>query len=166
MKRRLILFVTILSLFLLVFTTFFLIKRDKESLEKKEVKEETTKYIIYLPSSEIKEINLKRESFELRRVEEVIESFISELPTPFRETQILGVYRDKENVIYVSLSSSFASSQSAKEEYLLLKSFYLTLKENFTWIKDVKILIDDKEVETLSGHIIVYKSLSSSLEDK
>lgn len=156
----------ILSLFFLVFTTFFLIKRDKESLEKKEVKEETTKYIIYLPSSEIKEINLKRESFELRRVEEVIESFISELPNPFRETQILGVYRDKENVIYVSLSSSFASSQSAKEEYLLLKSFYLTLKENFTWIKDVKILIDDKEVETLSGHIIVYKSLSSSLEDK
>ncbi|MCS7203497.1 MAG: GerMN domain-containing protein [Thermodesulfovibrio sp.] len=166
MKRRLILFVMILSLFFLVFTTFFLIKRDKESLEKKEVKEETTKYIIYLPSSEIKEINLKRESFELRRVEEVIESFISELPNPFRETQILGVYRDKENVIYVSLSSSFASSQSAKEEYLLLKSFYLTLKENFTWIKDVKILIDDKEVETLSGHIIVYKSLSSSLEDK
>jgi hypothetical protein len=36
-----------------------------------------------------------------------------------------------------------------------LKSIYLTLKTNFSWISDVKILISSSEKETLAGHILI-----------
>jgi len=52
-----------------------------------------------------------------------------------------------------------------REEYFILKSLYRTLKENFVWINDIKILIDGKEVETLSGHISLQSSFKEIMEE-
>ncbi|MCS7215401.1 MAG: GerMN domain-containing protein [Thermodesulfovibrio sp.] len=123
---------------------------------------------IYIPSSNsllTKEIHLQKEDSELKTLEKILESFIAELSSPFRETKILGIYRDKENIIYLDLSINFASSQSLREEYFLIKALYKTLKENFSWIRDLKILIDSKEVETISGHISIDSYIKEILEE-
>lgn len=111
---------------------------------------------IYLPSSNgliTKEIYLKSEPADLKNIEKLIENFLVELPPPLKETRILGVYRDKENTVYVDFSKDFASPQDARGEYFMVKAFYKTLSENFEWIKDIKILIESKETETIAGHV-------------
>ncbi|MEN2994270.1 MAG: GerMN domain-containing protein [Thermodesulfovibrio sp.] len=123
---------------------------------------------IYIPSSNAlmtKEVYLQKDESEIRNIEKILENFFAELSSPFKDTKILGVYRDKENIVYIDLSKSFTSPQSMREEYLLIKALYKTLKENFTWIKDVKILIESKEVDTISGHISNESYLKEILEE-
>lgn len=135
---------------------FYLQKNNKEVYFYQPEKEHLKNFKIYFPSSNgliTKEIYLKSESTDLKNIERLIENFLAELPLPLKETKILGVYRDKENTVYVDFSKDFASPQDARGEYFMVKAFYKTLSENFEWIKDIKILIESKEIETLAGHI-------------
>lgn len=122
---------------------------------------------LYIPTPEFtlikKDISIKKEENELRKLELVLFHMIEELPTPLKETKINEIYRDKENLVYLDLSSHFSAPADAKEEFYLLKALYLTLKTNFNWIKDVRILINGEDVETLSGHISV-ETLKNLLE--
>ncbi len=136
---------------------YFYLQKNKESVYF--YKTETTQHIknfkIYLPSSAgltTKEIYLKSET-DLKNLERLIENFLRELPSPQKNTKILGVYRDKENTVYVDFSKDFASAQDARGEYFLVIAFYKTLGENFEWIKDIKILVESKEIETVAGHV-------------
>ncbi|ODA43647.1 hypothetical protein THER_1617 [Thermodesulfovibrio sp. N1] len=112
-----------------------------------------------------KEIYVKKENGELKKLEKVLEFFFNELPQPMNETKIHSIFRDKENKIYLNLSSNFATSRDAKNEFYLIKGLYSTIKTNFNWITDVKILISNEEKETLSGHIPI-ESLKESMEAK
>ncbi|MGB9822621.1 GerMN domain-containing protein [Thermodesulfovibrio sp.] len=167
MNKKLI---TILALILVAILTtivyFTLFKHEKKTFEKFQTEQAMVNFKIYLPSSNsivIKEIYLEKESSELKNIERILEIFLSELPS--KETKILGIYRDKENVVYIDLSKNFAIPQSMLEEYFLLKSLYKTLKENFPWIKDIKILIESREIETISGHISIASSLKEAVEE-
>ncbi|WP_353684186.1 GerMN domain-containing protein [Thermodesulfovibrio sp. 3907-1M] len=167
MNKRLI---TISVLILVAIATtviyFTLFKHDGKTSEKSQTEQTMVNFKIYLPSSNstvVKEIYLQKESSELKNIERILESFLSELP--LKETKILGIYRDMENVVYIDLSKDFAIPQSMLQEYLMLKSLYKTLKENFPWIKDIKILIESKEVETVSGHISIASSLKEAVEE-
>jgi len=151
-----------------VIVYFSLFKNNKKTSEVVKTEQTMESFKIYLPSSNslvLKEIYLQKESSELKNVEKILESFLSELPSPLKETRILGVYRDRENTVYLDLSKNFSTPQSMREEYLMLKSLYKTLKENFPWIKDVRILIENKEIETLSGHVSIESSLKEALEE-
>lgn len=165
MKRNILLVILIVLAAVLTvgFLSFFNKKESKQ--KEREIIQETKVYKIYLPFSETRQIEIKKESSDIKDLERLIQSFTAQLPSPLNQTQIFGVYRDRENKVYISLSSSFASPQSAKEEYFILKSFYQTITENFQWVRDVKILINDEEVETLAGHILIKDSLKD-LEDK
>lgn len=148
---------------------FSFLKYDKKAFSEKFKTEEAIEtFKIYIPSSTsllTKEIYLQKDELELKNLEKILEIFLVELLSPLKETKILGIYRDKENIIYIDLSKNFAAPQSMREEYFVIKSLYKTLKENFTWIKDVKILIESKEVETLSGHISIESSLKEVIEE-
>lgn len=111
-----------------------------------------------------KQLEIKREENELRKIESVLLNFINELPEPLNETKINEIYRDKENVIYLDFSPNFSTPKDAREEYYLLKGVYTTLKSNFTWLTDIKILIAGEERETLAGHVLI-ESLKESLEE-
>lgn len=145
-----------------------LLKKDEKPSEMLKTEQTIASFKIYLPSSNslfVKEIYLKEESSDLKNMEKILESFLMELPSPLKEARVLGIYRDKENTVYIDLSKNFVTPQSMREEYFLLVSLYKTLKENFTWIQDIKILIESKETETLSGHISIESSLKEALEE-
>ena len=145
---------------------FFFFKQEPKKLttNQEEQSIEIFKLILPLNNSLItKEIYLKKEDGELKKLEKVLENFFNELPQPMKETKIHSLFRDKENKIYLNLSSNFATPMDAKNEFYLIKSLYSTIKTNFNWITDVTILISNEEKETLSGHIPI-ESLRESME--
>lgn len=147
---------------------FSFLKNKKEVYTQYKSEYNLENFKIYLPSSNgliTKQIYFKQEIYELKKVEKIIENFLIDLTSPMKETRILGVYKDKENIVYIDFSKNFSTPQNARDEYLLLKSIYKTLENNFTWIKDIKILIEGREIETLSGHILIEPSLKEALEE-
>ncbi|MCS7163638.1 MAG: GerMN domain-containing protein [Thermodesulfovibrio sp.] len=170
MNKKVIIVFSILIVVIAGFIIYFhFLKSNKLTYYEKPKHDKVLEnFKIYIPSSNAlmtKEVYLKRDESETKNIEKILENFIAELSSPFKDTKILGVYRDKENIVYIDLSKSFTSPQSMREEYLLIKALYKTLKENFTWIKDVKILIESKEVDTISGHISNESYLKEILEE-
>lgn len=163
--------IIITSVILILATTITIVsfyvfkKEENHNATQKQVELEIFQLFLYQNNEIIKkEIYLTRESNELKKIERVLEIFISELHSTFDKTKIVGIYRDKLNRLYLDFSSNVSIPMDAKEEFYLLKSLYLTLKTNFPWISDVKILVSSSEKETLSGHILI-NSLRESLEE-
>lgn len=173
--------IIVLSILFIGFATvaaYFLFFSNSKKTPEQQSKTEQKMDIfrIYLPSEDkktdrqesnpfvIKEIYFQRQANELKNVEIVIESFFNELHAPFKDTKLIGFYRDKDNSVYIDLSREFKTAQNAEAEYYLIKAFYKTVKDNFPWIRDIKILIEGKEVETVAGHVSIYPSLKN-LED-
>ncbi len=79
------------------------------------------------------------------------------------EAQLLGAYRGTDGVIYLDLSDEFRRNfqGDALAEFLLLKGLFQSLIANVHDLRDVKVLIEGKEVETLGGHLF----LSYPLQD-
>lgn len=169
MSKKLIIFLALALIGTTVAIVYFtLFRYGEKTIEKSKIEQPMVNLKIYLPSSNsllTKEIYLQKESSEIKNIEKTLESFLSELPSPLKETKILGIYRDKEDTVYIDLSKNFAIPQTLQEEYFLLKSFYKTLKENFSWIKDIKILVEGKEIESISGHISITSSLKEAVEE-
>jgi predicted secreted protein len=168
-KKKIISIILIVSVSLALGLFYFYL-RENNVISNKETKKEQQleNFKIFLPSTKeliTKEVYAKKEIQELKKIETIIESFLRELPPPFKETRILGIYRDKENIVYIDLSSDFCAPMDSLQEYLMLKAFYKTLKNNFPWINDIKILINNKEIETLSGHFLIENSLKEYGEE-
>lgn len=166
MKKKIVITLILIGIALSTLIIFLITKEEKnQETSKKETELENFKVFLYQNNEIIKkEIYLTKESHEIKRIERVLEIFISELKAPLDKTKIIGLYRDKENKVYIDFSSNFSTPMNAKEEFYLLKSLYLTLKSNFIWISDVKILLSSSEKETLAGHIIV-DSLKKYMEE-
>jgi hypothetical protein len=170
MKKKKIIVIILIASVLLALCVFYFYFKENNSTFNKETKNEQQleNFEVFLPSSKeliTKQIYAKKEIQELKKIETITESFLRELPPPLKETKILGIYRDKENIVYIDLSSDFCAPMDALQEYLLLKAFYKTLKNNFPWINDIKILINNKEIETLSGHFLIENSLKEYGEE-
>jgi len=75
--------------------------------------------------------------------------------------KLLGLYKDTNQILYVDLSDELRRNfqGDALAEYLLLKGFYESLISNLQDIRDVKILVEGKEMETLGGHFFLKYSL-------
>lgn len=166
MKRKIIISIILILVATVTIISFFILKKESKQLTtQQEVELEKFQLFLYQNSEIIKkEVYLSKEVNELKKIEKVLENFINDLGNSSNKTKLIGLFKDKENKIYLDFSSNFSVPMDAKEEFYVLKSLYLTLKNNFIWISDVKILISSSEKETLSGHILI-NSLKESLEE-
>ncbi len=114
---------------------------------------------IYYPTSEGLEMEERMVGLGQPPEEAALREFLESAPssgkgsyTP-RGAMLLGVYRGKDGILYVDLSNDFRGKADATAEFLLLRALYETVMANTEGIKDIKVLIEGKEVETLGGHL-------------
>lgn len=86
--------------------------------------------------------------------EEVMKEYLQNLKQGLKNTRLLGVYRDGNNIIYIDLSDDFRRyfSDSAILEYYLMESMLKTILLNVPGIEEIRLLIEGKEVESIGGH--------------
>ena len=104
-------------------------------------------------------------SLPVKMVESVLQEYFSGFKTEIRNTIVRGVYRDRNRVFYVDLSDEFRRNFSGDsgDEYYLLKSLYQTVVANVSEARDVKILIEGREVESIGGHMMIMNPLRDSV---
>ena len=69
--------------------------------------------------------------------------------------KLLGLYKDNSQMLYLDLSDELRRNfqGDALTEFLLLKGIYESLISNLQEVRDVMILVEGKESETLGGHL-------------
>lgn len=79
--------------------------------------------------------------------------------------KLLGLYKGADQILYVDLSDEIRRNfqGDALQEYLLLQGLYESLVSNVEDISDVKVLVDDKEIETLGGHVYLKYTLKDAV---
>lgn len=84
-------------------------------------------------------------------------SAVATIPFMPKGVRLLGVYQGADGMLYINLSEDFRRSfrGDAFAEFLLLKGLYMSLISNMPEIRDVKIIIEGKEIETLGGHFFL-----------
>lgn len=104
--------------------------------------------------------HLPRKTAQLAVAEAAVEEFLkgpsggvwSAIPG---DSRLLGLYKDADQILYVDLSDEFRRNfqGDAYTEFFLLKGLYESLISNVPDIKDIKVLIEGKEIETFGGHL-------------
>jgi hypothetical protein len=91
----------------------------------------------------------------------VIEEYLKGLREGLKDAKLLGVYRDRNNVLYIDLSDEFRRNfyGDARQEYYLLKSLFDTVVANIVGTEDVRLLIEGKETESIGGHFSILYGL-------
>jgi hypothetical protein len=104
-------------------------------------------------------------SLPVKMVESVLQEYFSGFKTDLKNTAVRGVYRDRNRVFYVDLSDEFRRNFSgdAGNEYYMLKSLYQTIAANISEVRDIKILIEGREVESIGGHMMILAPLQDSV---
>jgi hypothetical protein len=79
--------------------------------------------------------------------------------------RLLGAYEGTDGVLYLDLSDEFRRNfqGDAFAEFLLLKGLYESLISNVQDLRDVKVLIEGQEVETLGGHLFLLYPLKDMI---
>ncbi len=113
------------------------------------------------------EVKVGHRPLHVEMVEAVLAEYLKGLGGGLAETKILGVYRDRQNFLYIDLSDEFRRNFSgdAKKEILLLQSLYNTIVSNFQWVEDIRILIEGREIESIGGHFISLYGLKEIFAD-
>ena len=80
------------------------------------------------------------------------------------ETKVLEVFVSARGVAYVDLSKEASSGTAGSHDELLsVYSIVNSLTANFPAVKRVQILVDDRPVETLAGHVDLTRPLSADM---
>ncbi len=81
------------------------------------------------------------------------------------QVKLLGLYRDAVQTLYVDLSDELRRNfhADALSEYLLLQGLYETVVSNIPDIRDVKVLVEGREIETLGGHVLLRYPLKNTV---
>lgn len=138
-----------------------------------ETEEDITTLNIYYPVQDalrMEERRIKRRISPLSVAEAVVDEFLKGPagetgPGIPREARRLGVSFGTEGILYVDLSDEFRSNfmGDAMDEFLVLRGLYESLISNVPDIRDVKVLVDHKEIETLGGHILLLYPLGETI---
>ena len=117
---------------------------------------------IYYPVGnrlQLEERRLPRRTAQIAIAEAIVEEFLkgpantvrSNIP---KNATLRGIYKDADGILYVDLSDEFSRNfqGAVVTELLLLRGLYESLISNVHDIKDIKVLIEGKELETLGGH--------------
>jgi hypothetical protein len=104
-------------------------------------------------------------SLPVKMVESLLQEFFKGLKNELKSTVVRGVYRDRNRVFYIDLSDEFRRNFSgdAWTEYYLLKSMYQTIAGNVSEVKDVRIIVEGREIESIGGHMIISGSLRDAV---
>ncbi len=82
--------------------------------------------------------------------------------TPFlpKGTRVNNVFLSSDGIVYIDFNKEFKRNfqGDATEEYMLLKSIYDTMVSNLD-IRDVMILVNDRETESIGGHLMINRPL-------
>jgi hypothetical protein len=111
---------------------------------------------ISIPSDEglkTVEQTIQNSQLHVQLAENILNSYLKAMKG-FEAVKVLGVYKDRDNILYIDFSDDFKKSFSgdARQEYYLLKSLYETMISNVPSTEDVRALIDGKEIESIGGH--------------
>ncbi|HSW64112.1 MAG TPA: GerMN domain-containing protein [Dissulfurispiraceae bacterium] len=125
---------------------------------------------LFQPSAQgvvVTEIGVQSDQLAVRLAESIMTEFLKQLPAGTDPPKLLGVYRDRNNILYVDISGALRSAAAgdARKEHDILKSLVLSLTANISAVKDVRLLIDGKDSSTLAGHISIAGSLRSLAQD-
>ena len=104
-------------------------------------------------------------SLPVKLAESVLQEYFKGLKNGLNNTLVRGVYEDRNKILYVDLSDEFRRNFSgeARYEYYLLKSFYQTLVTNVSEVRDVKILIEGREIDSIGGHMLAIMPLRETV---
>lgn len=130
--------------------------------------EDTITVMIFLPSGDdiiAEERIVQHKILPVEIAEAVLTEYIKGLNEGFDNTKLNGVYRDRNNIIYIDLSDEFRRgfSGDARQEYALLKSLFKTVTENVPETEDVRLLIDGREIESIGGHFYSLHGLRATV---
>jgi hypothetical protein len=158
---------------------YFFSSQEKPLVEDSSKQDKQTLPI--MPSSEIKvpvtifypgdgglvkeEKNLAGSSLPVKLAESVLQEYFKGLNNDLKNTVVRGVYEDRNKILYVDLSDEFRRNFSgeARYEYYLLKSIYQTLVTNVSEVRDVKILIEGREIDSIGGHMLAIMPLREAV---
>jgi hypothetical protein len=123
---------------------------------------------IYRPSADditVEEKSVKGSPLAVRMAETVLQEYLKGLNEEGRNTKLLGVYRDRNNILYIDFPESFRLSFNGdiKQEYNILKSLFDTLVAAVAGTEDVRMLVEGKEVESVGGHFTTQSSLKEAI---
>lgn len=78
------------------------------------------------------------------------------------DTRLREVYVDIYQTVYIDLTQEIIANHSRGvfDEILTVLSLIKTVRHNFPQIARVQILVEGQEIETIAGHIMVYKPLT------
>ena len=104
-------------------------------------------------------------SLPVKLAESVLQEYFKGLKNGLNNTVVRGVYEDRNKILYVDLSDDFRRNFSgeARYEYYLLKSLYQTLVTNVSEVRDVKILIEGREIDSIGGHMLAIMPLRETV---
>jgi len=104
-------------------------------------------------------------SLPVKLAESLLQEYFKGLKNGLNSTIVRGVYEDRNKILYVDLSDEFRRNFSgeARYEYYLLKSLYQTLVTNVSEVRDVKILIEGREIDSIGGHMLSIRSLRETV---
>ncbi len=139
--------------------------------EPRSVIEDSVSLKIFYPaglSLQMSEIEIKGVFNPLKKVEASLKALFEQEHTidtgviP-EKSSIEGLYMGIDGVFYIDLSRSFLNNFSGDimDEYMLLKSIFETVRANNEEVKEVKLLIEGEEIETLGGHFFLKYPLKS-----
>lgn len=150
---------------------FFSGKKDPAALRPAQVAQEVAgeRAMLFLPSKKgltTREITLKGGLHPLEKAEVIVADYLKNLGKELGEARMLGLYRDRGNVLYIDISGDITSrfNGDARDEYLLMKSLWETVARNLSWAADVRLLIDGKERESIGGHLSILGGLKETVE--
>ncbi|MBI3592810.1 MAG: GerMN domain-containing protein [Nitrospirae bacterium] len=114
------------------------------------------------------ERKVQNNQLPVKMAESVVAEYLKGLKEGLRNTRLLGIYRDKRNILYIDLSDEFRRNFSGdvRQEYFLLKSLFETVVTNISGTEDVKLLIEGKEVESIGGHFNVLYPLGDTVKSE
>ena len=78
---------------------------------------------------------------------------------------INGIFFGSDDILYVDLSGIIKANfkGDAYTEYMLIQALYNSIMKNVSGLRDVKIVIDGVETETLGGHIRINRPLGETV---
>lgn len=103
--------------------------------------------------------NIPKRSLQISIIEATVDEYfkkameIKDTIIP-KDVKVLGVYKGIDGIIYIDFSDDLRRNfqGDALDEFLLLKGLYNSIISNVEDVKDVKITIEGKEIETIGGH--------------
>lgn len=181
-KKNLIITTSIISILIVVAALFFIMpgkdKAGNKSLKLQIPDNKADKKIIYLyftdqqnnfllPENHQMEFDTNTRKFAQNLISKLLKGPLSkELMSPIPEkTKLLSLYIDDNQTAVLDFSSEIRENHpgGSQSEILTIYSIVNTLTLNIDEIKNVKLLINGNESDTLAGHIALRFPLKENL---